>query len=156
MLAEKEKRLKQNITFEEYWIVIDRDPYDASTNGGHTEQDFKNAIEKSKKNGVKVAWSNPCFELWIVLHFAYRDTDCERHELQEIALNHLKSNNIIDKKAKTDDMKTCKNLYELLQERYDTAYNNAKKLYEQHGNDYSAPCTSIHLLTELLLNSSME
>ena len=46
---------------DEVWIVMDRDsspPYD-----------FDNAIKSAEAKGYNVAWSNECFELWILLHF---------------------------------------------------------------------------------------
>ncbi len=40
------------------WVVFDRDQH----------PNFEDAIESARKSGVSVAWSNPCFELWPILH----------------------------------------------------------------------------------------
>jgi len=51
---------------DEFWIVTDVDHW---ATPGHV----KNLIEvlrKSKQKGVSVAISNPCFDLWLLLHFA--------------------------------------------------------------------------------------
>ena len=75
-------------SYDECWIVIDRDETELKGKGfgGHSEKDFYKALDKSKKFGVEVACSNPCFELWIVLHFEFRDTACSRDDIQKKAL----------------------------------------------------------------------
>lgn len=41
------------------WIVFDRDK----------EVDFDKIIENAKRNKIKVAWSNPCIEIWFSSYF---------------------------------------------------------------------------------------
>lgn len=55
------------------------------------KENFKQAITEALENNVKVAFSNPCFELWIVLHFEYRDTECLRNNIQHKVLEKLNS-----------------------------------------------------------------
>ena len=45
---------------DEVWAVFDRDEH----------PDFQAAINLCADHGVKVARSNPCFEVWIILHRA--------------------------------------------------------------------------------------
>lgn len=40
------------------------------------------AKEKARANGVNLAISNPCFELWGVLHFEKHDAPVGRHDIQ--------------------------------------------------------------------------
>ena len=44
--------------FDEVWCVFDAD----------THSKFSQAIHEAAQSGIKVAVSNPCFELWLVLH----------------------------------------------------------------------------------------
>lgn len=41
------------------WIVFDRDEV----------QNFDEIIRQAEKNGIGVAWSNPCFEIWMAGYF---------------------------------------------------------------------------------------
>ena len=56
---------------DECWCIFDVEAPQAHPN-------IENIIELAAKNGVKIAVSNPCFELWLVLHhqdcFAYVTT----------------------------------------------------------------------------------
>jgi len=66
--------------FQYKWIVIDRDE-ERTNGGGHTLDNFNTALSKAKSKGIKVAYSNPCFEIWYLLHFEYRNTAIDRDEL---------------------------------------------------------------------------
>ncbi|MFI6404854.1 RloB family protein [Streptomyces sp. NPDC050548] len=46
--------------FDEVWCVFDVDEF----------LDVPRAIAMAREAGVEVAVSNPCFELWLILHFA--------------------------------------------------------------------------------------
>jgi hypothetical protein len=65
--------------FDHRWIVIDRDA-ERTNGGGHTLENFNNALSRAKANKpeIKVAYSNPSFELWILLHYEYRVTSVDR------------------------------------------------------------------------------
>jgi hypothetical protein len=57
----------QNIDHEdddELWMLLDTDHY---ATGSHLKS-FVSAITKAKQQGVNVALSKPCFELWLLLH----------------------------------------------------------------------------------------
>ena len=54
------------------WAVFDRDEH----------PHFDRAIGEALTAGVKVAFSNPCFELWLVLHFQDWDRPMDRHSMQ--------------------------------------------------------------------------
>ena len=54
-------RLRQNDRsgFDEYWCVVDVDDFD-----------IEEAIVEAESEGISLAASNPCFEVWLILHFA--------------------------------------------------------------------------------------
>lgn len=45
--------------FDEYWCVVDVDEFDIAE-----------AIAEAESTGISLAVSNPCFEVWLILHFA--------------------------------------------------------------------------------------
>ncbi|MCK5354140.1 MAG: RloB domain-containing protein, partial [Methyloprofundus sp.] len=66
--------------FDHRWIVIDRD-IERTGGGGHSLNDFNCAITRAKSKKVNVAYSNPCFEIWYLLHLEFRNTAIDRDEL---------------------------------------------------------------------------
>ena len=56
---------------DERWLVLD---VDHALNGGHVAS-FLEALKRAADNGVNVALSNPCFELWLLLHH-HSESEC--------------------------------------------------------------------------------
>lgn len=60
---------------DEFWCV-----YDVEWPRNHPG--LKGALNKAQQNGIRLAISNPCFELWLILHFkaygAWLDNDGAR------------------------------------------------------------------------------
>lgn len=154
---------KKYTDFEHKWIVIDRDT-ERTNGGGHTAEDFNNAINNAKHKrkdlNIEVAYSNDSFELWYLLHFNYRDTAILRDEIIEKVIEELKKvethkfsklnkNNIKEKNY-------TKMIFETLFDRQETAINNAEKLlisYESSNNpEQDNPSTTVHNLVKILNN----
>lgn len=143
--------------FDEKWIVIDRDEVMVTKKGssGHTKENFCKAIMAAKDKGVKVAWSNLCFELWFVLHFNYRDTACDRKEIQENAKNLLTANGILSSEESINNMKSKTNLFNALLPYRETAIRNAIRLMQNRMNEKPENCnpgTTFHELVQSLVN----
>src|SRR5262249_54286422 len=49
---------RSNREFDEIWCVVDVDEFD-----------LEPTVQLARRFGVKLAVSNPCFELWLLLHF---------------------------------------------------------------------------------------
>lgn len=144
-------------SYDELWIVIDRDEIELKGKGfgGHTKENFQKALEESKKHGVAVACSNPCFELWIVLHFEFRDTACSRDDIQKKALEKVNSILPKDKQLKNvDDLKALKNLYDLLKDKVDTARINAAKLKANEEKNEN-PSSGMYKLLDSLMSKTV-
>ncbi len=130
--------------FDHPWIVIDRD-IERTNGGGHPLQKFNQAITQAKHKKIKVTYSNPCFEIWYLLHFEYRNTAIDRDELT---------------KKLERDIDYKKNMRpNLTSFQENTAINNAKKLIKSwqqaQGKTIPAtdnPSTLIHELVELLIS----
>ncbi|MGA3099134.1 MAG: RloB family protein [Bryobacteraceae bacterium] len=72
--AARAKREKdENLNYDHVWCVFDVDehPY------------LPEAKQQARDNGIEVAVSNPCFELWLLLHFCDQRAHIERGPLQE-------------------------------------------------------------------------
>jgi hypothetical protein len=77
---------KDHETFDHKWIVIDRDEKRIRKGevGGWTEEQFEQARADASKNKVDVAYSNPCFEIWVLLHFQYYEEQIDRYDLEKL------------------------------------------------------------------------
>lgn len=72
--------------FDSVWVVVDVDEFDA---------DIPNAQRAAKESAVRLAVSNPCFEIWLLWHFQDRAAWIHRRDLQRL-VNNL---NICDGKS---------------------------------------------------------
>ena len=91
-------------------------------------------------NGIKLAISNPSFELWLLLHFQEQQAYIERNEAHTACKAHMPR---YVKRAP----------YQLLAPRYDTALTRAQALWARHerdGQPGANPSTGVHLLTARL------
>jgi hypothetical protein len=70
--AKKRARSDPNEDFEQVWCVFDVDE--------HTR--YREAVEQAIANKLLIAVSNPCFELWLLLHFQRQNRDIHRHDVQ--------------------------------------------------------------------------
>lgn len=74
-LIEQARKIRRDSGFDppfRVWAVFDKD-----------EHDVESAIALAEEEGIDVAFSNPCFEIWALLHFEndYGSQD-GRHEVQ--------------------------------------------------------------------------
>jgi len=140
--AEKGKNKYENDTGEnidEVWIVMDRDSFKA--------HHFDNAINSAEAKGYKLAWSNECFELWILLHFKDIKHGMSREEIYNELSKIFNLN--YEKDGKSEK------LYSLIRKHggcEDDAMTRAAKLWQS--KDYISskanPATGIFLLVETL------
>ena len=71
----RNSRRNQNLFEEndEVWAVFDRDEHER----------YKEAVNLCETNGIGVARSNPCFEVWLILHEQDYDRPDDRHQVQK-------------------------------------------------------------------------
>ena len=62
------KREDSSLRFDEVWCVFDVDQH----------PNFAEAKDQARDNGIRLAVSNPCFELWLLLHFTDHRAYIER------------------------------------------------------------------------------
>ena len=147
--------------FEHKWIVIDRDS-ERINGGGHTAEDFNNAIRNAKNKrsdlNIEVAYANDAFELWYLLHFEYRNTAILRDEIITRVIEKLKE---LDEhkfsrlnKENIKQVNYTKLIYESLLPMQEIAISNAERLLssyrEDHNPEQDNPSTTIYKLVALL------
>lgn len=130
---EKIKRLKDDAfgKDDQVWAAFDKD----------THPRVDESIQKCKDEGVGVAYSNPCFEVWLILHFQDYNKPCTSEEAQE-DLEALDPKYCRKGKKTADFPKLLKNLTEA-EKRAVRQINNR----EQEERPLGCPSTTVHNLT---------
>lgn len=133
-------RRKTTDSFEqrdEIWAVFDRDQHPK----------FDEAVQRCESNRVGVGRSNPCFELWLILHHQDYDKPDGRHAVQA---HCEKVCDGYDKDSKTLD---CTNLLEKLEFAIERA-DKQLKCRKEEGNEYGPPSTTVGNLVQAILEAA--
>ena len=89
---------------------------------------MRQAIDKALANGISVAMSNPCIELWFILHFQDQSAHIERGDAQAASKELLRCDKVLDGTALNE-----------LMERFPEAKVRAVALDNKHlGDDRAA------------------
>src|SRR5262249_27212226 len=121
---------------DEVWCVYDVDSHPK----------LADAFQQARDNGIELAISNPCFELWLLLHFREQTAHIERHKVGAMLRTHLRGY-----KKRAD--------FNKLKEGYADAVNREKGLTsrcEQNGAAGANPSTGVYKLTERIFELSVE
>ncbi len=142
--------LASDSNYDEVWCVFDMD-FKGDING--QSEDFNAAIQKCINEGVKCAYSNDAFELWIYLHYQY--TNQRNHRNFYYGQLSTLFNTNYDRNGKK--RKFALSLYEILNDdiRADQlrAIERSKQLVELHNGvppHEKNPITFVHELVEEL------
>lgn len=103
---------------DEYWCMFDIDD--------HVK--IPEALDKASANGINVAVSNPCVELWFLIHFRPQTAYLEREEAQKLS----KDVTGCDKRLTEDANKQ-------LVDKFLAAKGRAIELDKKHDGDGSPP-----------------
>lgn len=114
--------------YDEVWCVFDVDSH----------PNLPDALQQARDNGIEIALSNPCFEVWILLHYQDQRGHLERDQAQRACRKHLP------------------NYYKLvpfeeLRAFYEDAVARATALEQwqiESGRRNGNPITRVHRLTE--------
>lgn len=125
--AEKRSRERGSVflRYDEVWCVLDVDTHDR----------LPEVRELASREGVELAISNPCFELWALLHFQDQNAVLSTKEAQTFLRKHLPGYKKILPFAK-------------LMPFYEVAVQRARKLEARSGD--GNPSTGVYRLTELI------
>ena len=130
---QREERRNRGKAHDEYWCVFDRDEH----------PQFDEAIKLARENGIGIAMSNPCLELWFVWHFADHTAHVERGVVQRRAAEYLGCGKSLTGAA----------LAKLAESgRYDAAKKRALDMDARHEGDGSSPgsnpSSAMHVLID--------
>lgn len=134
-LARSSRRKRDS--FEEndqVWAVFDRDEHPR----------FDEAIVLCERHGVYTGRSNPCFELWLVLHEQEYDKHENHHDMQKV-LESLRPE--YDKDS--GKMPDCEEMLARVEEAEERSERQLQSR-EQGGNPYGNPSTTVGRLTRAI------
>ena len=135
----KRRNNRRNPDFDEIWIIFDVDANPVRT--------INQVIQEARDSDIKIAISNPCLELWLVLHCQDQTGYIEREQIQRMArtLGMIKRKDI------------ALGAHRTLIDKYDEARNRAKKLEIMHRNNNSKlwenPSSQIWKFVDRLIQS---
>lgn len=125
---------------DQLWCVFDRDD--------NTNQELNNAANYAEKQGYKIAYSNPCFEYWYLIHFIKQNSYLNG---ADDVMKLLQSKGRLEKYEKNLDV-----FAELLPHQSEAIFR-AKERLRQLENDKviilsrdSNPVTTVYELVEYL------
>ena len=136
--AELEARRQRDpfLRYDEVWAVFDVDAH----------PNLADALQQARANNIGLAVSNPCFELWLLLHFRAQNAHIERAEARTACREHMPGYN---------KLAPIEQLYPL----YEQAIERAKALEKwQRGCDRVGgnPSTGVHHLIERIQELARE
>lgn len=112
--AEQRAARRRGRAHDEVWCVFDVDQH----------PNLKEATSLATENGINLAISNPCLELWFMLHFSPQTAYLERHEAQRLVKQELNC-----------DKRLVPEALALLEDAFETAKGRAIALDEMHRGD---------------------
>jgi hypothetical protein len=114
----RDERKGRGKAADEVWCVFDFDVH----------PHVRNAIELAHANDIEVATSNPCIELWFILHHEEQTAHIERQVAQRLATDLLGCGKHLTREA-----------LQALDPLYAGAMQRAKRLDQKHLGDGSPP-----------------
>lgn len=130
-LVRKARREKNSFdSLFQVWAVFDIDEH----------PNIDRAVDKARANKISVARSNPCFEIWPLLHIRSHTGCIHRHDLQKLLGDEMP--NYKPENAKNVD-------YQSIKDMYPEACKRADKLLDMHvevDTPFGNPSTEIHNL----------
>ncbi len=136
-IAKKARIPKKDV---EVWAVFDKDQH----------ANLANAIKMAKDNDIKVAFSNICFEFWILLHF---EKSTKPFRTCDEVIKYIRQNYDQEYSKKNDHFERLKDKIEfaihnnhwLIEKHWKFELQNGKPFYEIN------PYTNVYSLVEFLL-----
>jgi hypothetical protein len=119
--AQRRKDLKEasrgrGAAYDQYWCVFDVDEHPK----------IPDALILARDNNINVALSNPCFELWLLIHFDRQEAYIDRRDAQKRSQEYLKCDKVLTDEA-----------LNILFTKYSIAKSRAKALEQKHKGDGS-------------------
>jgi len=116
---------------DQAWAVFDRDVHPG----------FEQAINEAAAGGISTAYSNPCFELWLVLHLRDHDAPAQRAQIQKTLQKLMPAYD--PKGSKLADFVAIRDLVEAAERRAEVMDRRRADEGAPRGN----PCSTVYKLT---------
>lgn len=126
--ARREK--DENLLFDDVWCLVDVDDH----------KRLEEVADMAKSNGIELGISNPCFELWLVLHFRESPGPQDRKFIQAMV------GEFVEGYEKHVDFALFKTGYEEAVKRARCIDDDCRKMGELGRN----PSTGVYRLTEAI------
>ena len=122
MQAMKRANRRSGPPYDEVWCVFDRDAHPK----------VSQALNEAHQSGIHVAFSDPCFELWLILHAQEHTDPLDRNAANRLA----RELHLVDKKNKKDVPVAA---WHILEPGYGDAKARALALAQRHKSGGSSP-----------------
>ena len=123
------------------WAMFDRDDH----------LRFDEAKDMARGNGIRLAVSDPCFELWGILHYQECNAPLDRHECQK-KLGELCPGYRNKKRKVFDDPEVIESKYRDAVRRAENSLTRRREEGDPEGN----PSSTVHHLTECILSDDAQ
>ncbi|MCA8267830.1 RloB family protein [Burkholderia vietnamiensis] len=136
-LIEKARKSKDSFDVFRVWAIFDRD--------AHPE--VPEALQLARSNGVDVAFSDPCFELWPLLHVNDYGAQFDRHKVQAL-LHDLMPSYHHDKSPVVD--------FDAIKNNFPDAYRRANALNKSRSDEGipdGCPSTTVGVLVKKIIEN---
>ncbi len=114
----RDQRRGRGRAHDEIWCMFDIDAH----------PNVREAIQKAEDNGIHLAISNPCIELWFILHFEDQTSYISRQDAQSRSAELLRCEKNLSGEA-----------MDLLYSLFEEASQRARELDAKHRGDGSPP-----------------
>jgi len=128
--ADARREKDDNLAYDSVWCVFDVDEH----------PQVGEAKKMAQDNDIRLAVSNPCIELWLLLHFRDNPGMKSRHQIKEMLTYHVPGYN---KHVNYETYAAGYSLAAVRAERMDQAAENA-------GESGRNPTTGVYQLTNLI------
>jgi hypothetical protein len=113
----REARRGRGAAFHQYWCIFDVDEHPK----------IPEALDLARANGINIALSSPCLELWFLIHFEDQTAYLDRREAQRRSKEILGCDKVLTQSA-----------LDLLVTNYAMAKSRARALEQKHMGDGSS------------------
>lgn len=119
-VAIKLKSDKDTPSNDRFWVVYDRESTSKYSDALHQK-----AIDNAKQNNIQIAFSNVCFEVWILLHFTKNTAP---YSSFNNLLKNSKLNDYVKQLGLKKYNKSENQLFHLIQDKINVAKKNAEQM----------------------------
>jgi hypothetical protein len=136
-LIEKARKTKDSFDVFRVWAIFDRDEH----------PEVPEALQLARSAGIDVAFSDPCFELWPLLHLNDYGAQYDRHRVQAL-LHDIMPSYHHDKSPIVD--------FDAIKNRFPDAYRRAHTLNAariKEGISDGCPSTTVGVLVKKIIEN---